>query len=341
VQASSVLKPLSGRGRINTDAQVFRPVLNSNKGVVLSSGVYPSYGDISTYHMAACAIDTAIRNAVSAGGTLSHLAILDNFCWCSSNDPKRLAQLVNSVKACYEYAVGYGTPFISGKDSMFNDFKGYNEKGNPIAISVPPTLLISAIGVIKNFYKIVSPEFKKGNDVIYLLGETHNELGASEYFKFLAKQQGNNAIGNDVPRVDLKKNLKIYLALEKAIQKELIVSSLSVTSGGLGITLAKACVGGMLGCNVSVKNLPGKATSIDAKLFSESQGRILVSVSLENVSAFEKIMKNIPHAKLGKVTRDGKVIITDKPARAGGKKIVETNVKKLHKIYHSFSENMK
>ena len=341
VQASSVLKPLSGRGCINTDAQVFRPVLDSNKGVVLSSGVYPSYGDISTYHMAACAIDTAIRNAVSAGGTLSHLAILDNFCWCSSNDPKRLAQLVNSVKACYEYAVGYGTPFISGKDSMFNDFKGYNEKGNPIAISVPPTLLISAIGVIKNFYKIVSPEFKKGNDVIYLLGETHNELGASEYFKLLAKQQGNNAIGNDVPKVDLKKNLKTYLALEKAIQKELIVSSLSVTSGGLGITLAKACVGGMLGCNVSVKNLPGKATSIDAKLFSESQGRILVSVSLENVSAFEKIMKNIPHAKLGKVTRDGKVIITDKPARAGGKKIVETNVKKLYAIYHSFSNKMK
>src|SRR3989338_6679897 len=120
VQASSVLKPLSGPGRINTDAQVFRPVLNSNKGVVLSSATYPFYGDISTYHMAACALDTAIRNIVAAGGTLSHLAILDNFCWCSSDDPRRLGQLVETVKACYDSAVAYGTPFISGKDSMFN-----------------------------------------------------------------------------------------------------------------------------------------------------------------------------------------------------------------------------
>src|SRR3989338_6165340 len=143
VQASSVLKPLSGTGRINTDAQVFHPVLNSNKGVVLSSATYPSYGDISTYHMAACALDTAVRNIVACGGTLSHLAILDNFCWCSSNDPKRLYQLLEAVKACYDCAVGYGTPFISGKDSMFNDFKGYDEKGNPVEISIPPTLLIS------------------------------------------------------------------------------------------------------------------------------------------------------------------------------------------------------
>jgi phosphoribosylformylglycinamidine synthase len=337
VQASSVLKPLSGRGRINTDAQVFRPVLNSNKGVVLSSGVYPSYGDISTYHMAACAIDTAIRNAVSAGGTLSHLALLDNFCWCSSNNPERLAQLVDSIKACFEYAVGYGTPFISGKDSMFNDFKGYDEKGNPIAISIPPTLLISAIGVIKNFYKIVSPEFKKENDIIYLLGETNNELGGGEYFKMLG------AVGNNVPKVDFKKNIKTYLALEKAIQKELIASSLSVTSGGLGIALAKACVGGMLGCNVSIKDLPGNLhggnssvdSSVDKKLFSESQGRILISVSPKNISAFEKVAKNIPYTKLGRVVKDGKFIISN------GKKIVEINVKKLYAIYHNFSNKMK
>ena len=326
VQASSVLKPLSGRGRINTDAQVFRPILNSNKGVVLSSATYPSYGDISTYHMATCAIDTAIRNAISAGGTLSHLALLDNFCWCSSNDPKRLAQLVESVKACYEYAVGYSTPFISGKDSMFNDFKGYDEEGNPVVVSVPPTLLISAISVMKDLNKTVSPEFKKESDVIYLLGETNNELGGGEYFKILG------AVGNSVPKVNFKKNIKTYLALEKAIQKELIASSLSVTAGGLGIALAKACVGGMLGCNVSLNHI-GKTYGVDIKLFSESQGRILVSVSPKNVFNFQKIIKNIPHAKLGKVTRDGKVIIMDK------KKIVETNVKKLHDIYHKFSNS--
>jgi len=144
-----------------------------------------------------------------------------------------------------------------------------------------------------------------------------------------------------VPKVDLKKNLKTYLALEKAIQKELIASSLSVTSGGLGIALAKACVGGMLGCKVSISGVCQSLALANVKLFSESQGRILVSVSPKNVAEFEKIVKNVPHAKLGKVTRDGKVIITDKPARAGGKKIVETNVKKLYAIYHSFSNKMK
>jgi len=341
VQASSVLKPLSGRGRINTDAQVFRPVLSSNKGVVLSSGIYPSYSDISTYHMAACAIDTAIRNAICAGGTLSHLALLDNFCWCSSNDPIRLAELKDAVKACYDYAVGYGTPFISGKDSMFNDFHGYDEKGNKTDISIPPTLLISAIGVMPNIYKTISPEFKNSGDVIYLLGETHDELGASEYYKMLGALGNNPApeqarYGASVPKVNLQKNLKTYQVLEKAIQKELVASAMSVTSGGLGIALAKACVGGMVGCNVSLNGSKASVLSTDTKLFSESQGRILVSVSPKNIKQFEKICIGVFYVKLGKVAKSDKVIITDNKT-----KVVETNVKKLHDIYHKFSNSQK
>ncbi len=321
VQASSVLKPLSGPGRINTDAQILRPVLNSNKGVVLSSGVYPSYGDKSAYHMASCALDTAVRNSIACGGTLSELAILDNFCWCSSQDPTRLYQLVEAVKACYDCAVAYGTPFISGKDSMWNDFKGYDEKGNSVAISIPPTLLISAIGVIPNFYKAVSPEFKNSRDLIYLLGETNDELG--------------------VPKVNLEKNLKIYLALEKAIQKELVVSSLSVTSGGLGIALAKACVGGNIGCKADISNLPkdgslASVLSTETKLFSESQGRILISISPKNMKRFEKICIGVSYVKLGEVEKNGKVVVIEDK-----KKIINTDVKKLHKIYHSFSNKMK
>ena len=335
VQASSVLKPLSGRGRINTDAQVFKPVLSSPQGVILSSGLTPSYSDINTYHMAACSLDTAVRNAICAGGKLTHLAILDNFCWCSSYDKKRLAELVDAVRACYDYAVGYGTPFISGKDSMFNDFQGYNEKGKPIKISIPPTLLISTIGVIKNIYKIVSPEFKNSGDIIYLLGETHEELGASVYYKFLAAKEKSSRIGSTVPKVDLKKNLKTYLALEHAIEQELLASSLSVTSGGLGIALAKASVGGMVGCDISIKDLPGRIKSLDAKLFSESQGRILVSVAPENTKKFEKIMRGTSCARLGMVSKNGKMIIIDT------KKVVDTDVKKLYTIYHSFSESMK
>ena len=344
VQAGSVLKPLSGSGRINTDAQVFRPVLDREVGAVLTSATYPSYGDISTYHMAGSAIDTAVRNAICAGASLDHLAILDNFCWCSSKDKTRLAQLVDAVKSCYDYSVGYGTPFISGKDSMFNDFKGYDEKGKPIAISVPPTLLISAVGVVSDIYKTVSPEFKHGGDMIYLLGETKDELGASEFYKLLARKEKSNNIGNDVPKVDFKKNKKVYQALEQAIKRELVASAISVSSGGLAITLAKASVGGMLGCNVSIAEVglpptggsPTSAIPIDVKLFSETQGRIVVSVSPKNAKAFEKIMKNTPRAKIGKVTNNNKFVITENK-----KKIINTDVKKLHSLYHSFSNRMK
>ena len=329
VQASSVLKPLSGRGRLNTDAQVFCPVLDSKKAVVLTSSAYPSYGDISTYHMTAAAIDTAVRNTVACGGSLEHLGLLDNFCWCSSDDPIRLGQLVDAVRACYDYAVGYGTPFISGKDSMWNDFKGYDAKSEPIKISIPPTLLISAIGVMKDYKKTISPEFKRAGAAIYLLGETHDELGGGEYYKM------HGLLGANVPKVNLEKNIKTYRALEQATKKELVDSALSVTSGGLAVALAKAALGGMLGCQVSTKNIPGRAETATAKLFSESQGRVVVSVNPKNTAAFEKIMKDIPHARLGKVTASDKFIVSD------GKKIIDATVKKLHKIYHKFSKSMR
>ena len=341
VQAGSVLKPISGRGRINTDAQVFRPVLSSKKGVALSFALYPSYSELSPYDMAGCAIDTAIRNAICAGAKLSHLAILDNFCWCSSYEKERLAQLIKSLQACYDYSVGFGTPFISGKDSMFNDFKGYDAKGNPVAISIPPTLLISAIGVVPDIYKTVSPEFKNFGDIIYLLGETLDEFGGSEFSKIIGDihlplkgtpQEGNNS---SVPKVNLEKNLKTYGIVEQAISNELISSAISVGSGGLAIALSKASVGGMLGCNLSLRGFASQST--ETILFSESQGRIVVTVAKENVKKFEKLAKEIVCNKLGVVTKDGKFTITD----AKNKKVVDTTVKKLSVAYHSFSNKMK
>ena len=334
VQGSSVLKPIVGKGRLNTDAQIIRPVLGSGEAAVLSYGIYPSYGDISTYHMASCAIDTAIRNSVCAGGKLAHTAILDNFCWCSSDDEERLYELVESLKACYKYSVGYGTPFISGKDSMFNDFKGYDEKGNPIKISIPPTLLISAISVMPDLYKATSPEFKTANDVVYLLGETNNELGASEYYKLISN--GQNKLGNNVPQVDLEKNIKIYKTVEKLIENELLNSALSITSGGLAVALAKASIGSMLGAEINISSLKGKAKDVEAKLFSESQGRIVVSVSPRNVSKFEKAVKGIAYTKLGKVNSSKKLLVVDTD-----EKVVEVQIEKLHKLYHNYSNSMK
>jgi len=329
VQAGSVIKPLQGRGRINGEATVVRPVLSSNKGVVISQGLYPSYSDIDTYHMAACSIDTSIRNAVAAGANPDNLALLDNFCWCSPDDPYRLGQLKKAVKACYDYSIVYGTPFISGKDSMFNDFKGYDDKGNPIKISVPPTLLISSTGVIDDIERTVSIDPKFPGDLVYILGNTYEELGGSEYFAF------HLVIGNHVPQVDAAKNKKTYRLLYKALQKGLIASAISVTRGGVGIALAKMAMAGMLGIDVSLKNVPSSGMRNDFALFSESQGRIIVTVDPKKKKDFESVMKGSIYAQIGKINSNEEFVISD----SKGKKIITTDVPRLLTSYKSTFKN--
>lgn len=296
VQGGSVLKPLQGKGRINADATVTKPLLSSQKGVIISQGIIPTYSDIDTYHMAACAIDTAVRNVVATGANIDNLALMDNFCWCNSTDSFRLNQLKRAVKACYDYAVSYGTPFISGKDSMFNDFNGFDEKGKPITISIPPTLLISSLGVIPYVDKTVSLDLKFPGDLIYLLGETNEEMGGSEYFDMLGY------VGNSVPHVNAKKNKKLYKIFYQCVQTNLLTSSISVGRGGLVVALAKTAMGGMLGVEVSLKSIKGKATNDIVTLFSESQGRIVVSINPRNKEQFEKIMRGIPMTPIGSVS---------------------------------------
>lgn len=329
VQGTSVLKPLQGRGRVNADTSVVRPVLASNKGIVLSQGLYPSYSDIDTYHMAAGAIDTAVRNVIVAGADPDKIALLDNFCWSSSNRPERLWELKRAVMACYDYALLYDTPFISGKDSMFNDFKGFTRSGKSITISIPPTLLISSVGIIDDITKAVSLDVKLPGDLVYALGVTHDELGGSEYFAMYG------AIGNRLPQIDAKTNKKLYAALAKCISQRLISSSLSVTRGGLGVALAKMAMGGLLGLDISLANLPGSWTCNHWGLFSESQGRILVTVAPPNRRRFETLTKGHTFACLGTVTRDSIFKVSGQKGRL----IINLKVKNLLKAYKSTFAN--
>jgi len=276
-----VLKPLQGRGRINADATVTRPVYTSQKGVVLSQALYPNYSDYDPYHMAASSIDTAIRNVVAAGGTIDHLALLDNFCWCSAHDPIRLGQLKRAARACYDVAVAFETPFISGKDSMFNDFKGFDENGKPVMISISPTLLISAIGVIPDVSKSVSLDVKLAGDLVYVLGETHENPWAP---------------------VDAKQNVKLYRAFYKLAARDLIASAISVHHGGLAIAFARMSLGGLLGLDI---NLP------QGILWNENQGRIVTTVAPGNKNKFENGLKNIPYACYGTVVDSNRLTIKE------------------------------
>ncbi len=310
VQGSSVLKPLQGKGRMCSEAIVSRPVLSSNKGVVKSQGFGSSYGEIDTYHMAACAIDTAIRNYVAAGGNINHLALLDNFCWCDAYNPERLWQLKKAAEACYDFATAFKTPFISGKDSMFNDFKGYDENGEKVIISAPPSLLISAIGIIENIENAVSLDVKMPGDLIYVLGETLDELGRSEY-------QLYSGIGNNnVPKVDAKSARKLYERYNQAIKDGIIASAIAPNLGGLVIALAKSLIAGDLGAEIDLSLVPiGKIQNTDIInkiiMFSESQSRILVTIAPQNQKRFEELFEGAVYSCIGKVTEKKVLNIKD------------------------------
>ncbi len=297
VQGTAVTSPVQGRGRVNTEAAVVKPLYKSDRGLALSQGMYPTYSEMDSYRMAAASIDTAFKNAVVAGANPDKIALLDNFCWCSSNEPERLGQLKRACEGVYDLSVAYLAPLISGKDSMFNDFKGFDEKGSEIKISIPPTLLISSIGIVENVDKAVTIDAKFAGDLIYILGETFDEMGGSEYFSKLGYQ------GGKVPATDPKKNLNIYQQYAKVVDKGLVSSGIGINRGGLGVALSKMAIAGKLGVNVDLKKIVGKVNLDQEVLFSESTGRILLTIDPKNKLKFESIMKDISFSLIGEVSQ--------------------------------------
>ena len=308
VQGGSVIKPLCGRLLDGpSDAAVIRPVLESMRGVVVSHGICPRYSDIDTYHMMACAIDEALRNFVSVGGNLEGLGGLDNFCWCdpvqSEKTPDgeyKLAQLVRANQALYDYTTAYSIPCISGKDSMKNDYMIGDHK-----ISIPPTVLFSLIGAIDDARCACTMDAKQPGDPVYVLGETRDETGGSEYFAMLG------AVGNRVPRVDAHTALALYRNLNAAMRAGLVRSCHDCSDGGLAVALAEAAFAGELGMRVDLRQVPAEtALADDVLLFSETQSRFVVTVAPEHARAFEVCMASSVFARIGEVSADGILSIT-------------------------------
>jgi phosphoribosylformylglycinamidine synthase II len=303
VQGGTVVKPLVGAFNDGPgDATVMRPLLDSWEGVVISSGICPRYSAIDTYHMMACAIDEGIRNNIAVGGNLSHMAGLDNFCWCdpvqSEKTPDgqyKLAQLVRANKALYDYTTVFGVPCISGKDSMKNDYLI-----GPTKISIPPTVLFSVISVIPDVRQCVTMDAKRAEDLVYVLGETFPETGASEYLSL------HGLIGNQVPTVNGPKAKRLYEALKGAIGKGMVASCHDCSEGGLGVALAETAFAGGLGMEIDLRPVPSSGVSRnDVLLFSESQSRFVVTVHPKNQKAFEECLEGNVFALVGRVARTG------------------------------------
>jgi phosphoribosylformylglycinamidine synthase II len=302
VQNNSVVKPLQGKNSVNGSSSVIKPLPTSDKGVVLSQGFNPRLSLVNSYDMAANAIDEAIRNAVAVGGNVNHLALLDNFCWCSSDEPERIEQLKDAARACYDYAKIFKTPYISGKDSMFNDFKGYDENNNPIKISVLPTLLISSIGVIPDASKTNTIDFKMADDLIYVIGETKDECAGSELYNVF------NEVGNKAPKVDAKKSRLLYEKIFEITQKDLLSACAPLGKGGIAVTLAKMSISGDLGAKVDIAKSPNNNVEISKLLYSETPSRFMVSIDPKNKQEFESSMTGFEIGEIGKVTKKELVI---------------------------------
>ncbi|MFH1359493.1 MAG: phosphoribosylformylglycinamidine synthase subunit PurL [Candidatus Omnitrophota bacterium] len=294
VQGTSVIKSLVGPAGIGPcDASVIRPKLNSSKAIAISNGINIRFGMIDPFWMAASCIDEAIRQIVAVGGNPERIAILDNFCWGNPDKKDRLGSMVRAALGCYQTALGYQVPFISGKDSLNNE---YADKGK--LISIPGTLLISAIGIVDDVSKTLTMDFKKDGNLIYLIGATSDELGGSIYYDTY------RALGKNVPLVNTKKGQKLFKAMHRASQKGLLQSAHDCSEGGLGVALAEMCFAGQLGASVFLKDVrcQGGLKRNDAILFSESNTRFVVEVAAKDRKAFERIFDTIPCGLIGCVS---------------------------------------
>ena len=311
VQGGSVIKPLTGVENDGpSDAAVMKPKFDSDKGIAISCGMNPLYGDIDPYWMVLAGIDEAIRNLICVGGRADRVALLDNYCWGNCTKPETFGALVRASQACYDGAMAYAAPFISGKDSLNNEFSC--EDGTQM--SIPSTLLVSAISIVDDINKCVTMDVKQAGNLIFIVGETKDELGGSHYYKI------NGELGANVPKLDLEKAVKIAERISTAIADGLVVSCHDCSEGGVAVALAEMGFAGGLGIEVDLKGLPvsEKQLRVDSLLFSESNSRYIMEVKPENYDAFAKLMLNLPFGQIGKVTeakkflvktRDGKVVI--------------------------------
>jgi len=296
VQGQSVLKQFQGVDEDGPgDAAVVRPVPGSKRGIAIACGICPKYSDLDTYAMMACAIDEAVRNLVAVGAQLGTIAGLDNFCWPDPVESEKtpdgahkLAQLVRTCEALYDVCVAYGIPLISGKDSMKNDYKIGGTK-----ISIPPTVLFTAAALMDDVTKSVTMDVKNPGDIVYLLGETHDELGGSEYLALRGQ------LGANPPRVNTQMNRALYERLSAAISRGFVASCHDCSDGGLAVALAESAFAGGWGMQLNIAPL-GIPDNVVA-LFSESQGRFVVTVPAAHAHEFECALAGSACVRLGTV----------------------------------------
>ena len=356
VQGRTVGKPFVGPFDIGpADAAIVRPLARSWRGVAVGCGINPWYGELDPYAMALLAIDEALRNVVAVGGDPARSALLDNFCWGNPTLPDRLGGLVRAARGCHDAAVAFRVPFISGKDSLFNEYRLADGTSQPI----PGTLLISAIAIVPDIRRAVSMHLKRPGNLLYQVGLTGDDLGGSLALRLDGKR------GTRAPVVDLATARRTFMAVHRAMRKGFIQSCHDLTEGGLAVAAAEMGIGGGLGLEIDLQTVPtatrchsghptqchsepaGEESRSDrsdgamsrdasfvsmtpeelsntALLFAESPTRFLIAVAAEDAPDVEKILGQVPHARIGRVTADPRFL-----ARRGPDAVIDAEIDAL------------
>jgi phosphoribosylformylglycinamidine synthase II len=286
VRGATIVRPLTGVAHDGpSDAAVMKPLETDGfRGFVLANGINPFIGEIDPYAMAISCIDEAIRNAVAVGGDPQRLALLDNFCWGNPRRPETLGSLVRAAQGCRDASLYYKTPFISGKDSLNNEYIGSDGQRH----AIPGTLLISSIAIHPDVRLSITPDIKAPENDIYLVGDFQPALGGSHALLMVAAESiSDQSAVNKVPQRPAHAR-QVYLALHTAMMKGLVCSAHDLSEGGLAVAAAEMTIAGRLGINLEVSIFQKDPITT---FFGETNGCLLVEIEPENTSAFEDLLR--------------------------------------------------
>ena len=290
VRAGTVVRPLVGRNADGpADAAVLKPLgtQHTPAAVVLSNGLCPRVGEHDPYAMALAALDEAVRNLVAVGGDPDRVALLDNFCWGDPTKSDRLGGLVRAVQGCADGARRYAMPFISGKDSLFNEFEGR---------PVPGTLLISALGLVPDLNRAIDSAGMNIGDDLWLVGRGSGALGGSV-------ADALYSLGaTDVPE-PLEDPLPRYRAVHSAIAAGLVSAAHDCSDGGIAVAAAEMAIAARHGVSLEV---PADGCDAFTALTNEGPGRLVLAANRRNREALGEML-GVHGRRVGEVTAERRI----------------------------------
>ena len=314
VRGSTAIKPLVGPlSRGPGDASVLTPVPGSPRGLAVSCGLATGAGDPDLggdpYLMSLAAIDECVRNLVCVGADPERIAILDNFCWPSCKKPENLGSLVRAAEGCYDGAIAYRTPFVSGKDSLNNQFSTRDGR----VIEIPPTLLITGIGIVPELDRACTMDAKSPGNLLVLVGETRPDMGGSLYQQLFGLPAQGHAAGPSplVPATDLARGPTNARAVASVIRAGLVASAHDVSDGGLLASIAEMLIAGSTGQNPIGAEVDLRLVSGDAAVaaFGESPSRYVLEVRPEHMPRVQQMLRGTgtSHSVVGTINTSGRL----------------------------------